>query len=979
MSKHASKLISVLLAIGMLVSSLGIVASADETAESTNPPTEATATPTASPEATPTATPEATATPTPSVDTYYEEALNLVGALKIFEGYGDGDIKPEATITRAEMAKVILTTLNMTSLNTYQGGFSDVAADHWAANIIQTAGDYGIINGMGDGTFGPDNPVKYEQAVKMVICALRYGQEAEMKGGYPEGYLVTAAKKDIEVTKGISGYTVGQDAPRGVVVKMIYNALNALYPVQSGITAQGPQYQTKDGVTLASEVHNVYKEEGIVTATYKTALDSSKKLGENQVMIEGVVYEKDAALDMEQHLAKYVKVYYREYNDDGIKQIVSVIPMDNKYDEVTLDAEKIDEIVDARSANGYINYRQSTNSVKKYKLKAPSVIYNGQKLLDSDYEVAKEDGQSYEDFITPEVGTIKLTDYNDDGYYDVVDVKKYETILVASASEKTIINQYKGVKPLNVNNEDDDKIVTVTKGGSAIKPRNLAKWDVATVLRSVNQTGDKQLIDIEVCNDTISGKIQEKYEEDEDTYVKVDGKEYKVDSHIVEDVKAGNEYTIYLDKFGRVAGVDSASGSKLSGGEKYAWIMNIYSSREKDNPIIRLYTQDGKMEEYEVASKLDYWGPKDTSSSSLYMDKTADRDKVLHPSYITGMTEIRFAKYKVNSEDKINKLYIAVSKDSVSNEDAVIVDTKNFRNATMQGGMLNSTYYITDGITQFVVPNNTQDMNDLDAYEVRNSKAGDYTAKEGLNIDLYLGEIKDNKPGISIRFVNSSSSSVSSTDYGTADDNPTMMVSKITKGIDADTDDEVYYITGYSGGNKVTYKTSTKTSVLELANTGSVFSDKNYNTTEVWSATKSKTELTDYLRAGDICGVSADGATAKILIKMVDSKAYVDGSNQFSISRTSPSNTRDAITFGQVTDMEISDSIIVSLETGNKLTLATDKAITVFDVRKGKVEEDSIQPAELETYIDDNGDVSGDVMFVREFAGGMREVYVIRF
>ena len=42
---------------------------------------------------------------------------------------------------------------------------------------------------MGDGTFAPDAPVTYEQALKMVVCTLGYVQFAENLGEWPEGFI----------------------------------------------------------------------------------------------------------------------------------------------------------------------------------------------------------------------------------------------------------------------------------------------------------------------------------------------------------------------------------------------------------------------------------------------------------------------------------------------------------------------------------------------------------------------------------------------------------------------------------------------------------------------------------------------------------------------------------------------------------------------------------------------------------------------
>ena len=99
-------------------------------------------------------------------DANYSEAVAVLSALDILEGYEDGSFKPDATITRAEFATVVIRMLGLA--DSASGGaeiFTDVAADHWANGYIALAAQQGIVNGYGDGRFGPEDPVKYQEAI----------------------------------------------------------------------------------------------------------------------------------------------------------------------------------------------------------------------------------------------------------------------------------------------------------------------------------------------------------------------------------------------------------------------------------------------------------------------------------------------------------------------------------------------------------------------------------------------------------------------------------------------------------------------------------------------------------------------------------------------------------------------------------------------------------------------------------------------
>jgi hypothetical protein len=123
--------------------------------------------------------------------TIYEEAVTRLEMLEVLKGYPDGTFKPEGSITRAEFAAVAVRVKGLAAVaeaaKGLPSGFSDVPAGHWAAGYVGVAGSTGIVNGIGGGLFAPNAPVKYEEAVTMLVRALGYEQDAQTKGGYPYG------------------------------------------------------------------------------------------------------------------------------------------------------------------------------------------------------------------------------------------------------------------------------------------------------------------------------------------------------------------------------------------------------------------------------------------------------------------------------------------------------------------------------------------------------------------------------------------------------------------------------------------------------------------------------------------------------------------------------------------------------------------------------------------------------------------------
>ena len=139
-------------------------------------------------------------------------------------GDGNGNLRLNDTITRAETAKMICMAGNINiPSNTGEKMFDDVAANHWAYQYIYAAKENKIINGDGNGNFNPENNVTNEEIVKMIVCLLGYSEMAEMKGGFPAGYTATASRIGITSNLNLKTKT---PATRNDVAIMISHALD---------------------------------------------------------------------------------------------------------------------------------------------------------------------------------------------------------------------------------------------------------------------------------------------------------------------------------------------------------------------------------------------------------------------------------------------------------------------------------------------------------------------------------------------------------------------------------------------------------------------------------------------------------------------------------------------------------------------------------------------------------------------------------
>lgn len=128
-------------------------------------------------------------------------ATVLLKELGIIKGYEDDQIHAERSVTRAQMAKIlVLTRGQQNEIPVGSSAFTD-AKGHWAEGYIALANDLGIIQGKGGGVFDPDASVTETEAGAMMLRTLGYGNitGTDWKQAVAETSLKTETLKDIKV------------------------------------------------------------------------------------------------------------------------------------------------------------------------------------------------------------------------------------------------------------------------------------------------------------------------------------------------------------------------------------------------------------------------------------------------------------------------------------------------------------------------------------------------------------------------------------------------------------------------------------------------------------------------------------------------------------------------------------------------------------------------------------------------------------
>lgn len=97
---------------------------------------------------------------------WYATAVNTLASLGIIRGVGDGIFDPNRSITRAEFATIALRFADKTADGT--NPFTDVASNDWYYSAVLNAVGFGWITGYSDGTFRPNASITRAEVATIV-------------------------------------------------------------------------------------------------------------------------------------------------------------------------------------------------------------------------------------------------------------------------------------------------------------------------------------------------------------------------------------------------------------------------------------------------------------------------------------------------------------------------------------------------------------------------------------------------------------------------------------------------------------------------------------------------------------------------------------------------------------------------------------------------------------------------------------------
>jgi len=101
----------------------------------------------------------------------HQAAIEALAAREIINGMTESEFQPEATMTRAQYATIVVKALGLTPKA--NDTFTDVPASAWYAPYVGTANEYGIVNGVSDTEFNPSGTITRQEAAVMTVRAAK--------------------------------------------------------------------------------------------------------------------------------------------------------------------------------------------------------------------------------------------------------------------------------------------------------------------------------------------------------------------------------------------------------------------------------------------------------------------------------------------------------------------------------------------------------------------------------------------------------------------------------------------------------------------------------------------------------------------------------------------------------------------------------------------------------------------------------------
>ena len=643
----------------------------------------------------------------------YAEAVDVMSAVKVIDGYTDGSFNPSATLTRGAAAKIICNLIlgptTASALVADAAPYKDVPTNHTFAGYIAYCQKTGIISGYADGTFKPANSLTGYAFMKMLLGALGY--KAEQEGYTGANWSIQVAKRAMNI--GLKDDLVGDFNG----VKAVTREEACLYAFNT-LKATMVEYDKNSTVTV-----------GNITIKEQSDAKDMANTGKTDGNID-----KDGKM-------QFAEKYFTD-----LKMFSATDDFSRPATQWKIKAEEVGKYTDTPN----LTYTKAVKAGDIYKdlalgstidKKDVTVYINGEKAEDASVALKKgSDSKIGKDYLTKNGNTYStakngvLTEVfydKDDDSAIITQVVTYVGQINKSVKATSSKDAYVVIDQLPMDGPNANVMAVPsdltgkTVSGTLEFETNESYEDDAYVLYTYSQTADevKSLAVAEKVEGYVSQTINKTDDKDANNGLTLAGTAYKMSAAYsgeeLGEISVKEDHTAYLDQYGYAIYVEEVEEIG-----NYALLVNVADKGTFVGKKAELVFTDGTTKV--VTAEKDY-----SKASNLKLDldgngKYDDDDQKIwnaRTSPISGALKAPvIVTYKVADDGVYTLKAVAVAKTSYVDADSKLVMTNDKAGITVQADTnkesLNTSKVTANSASQFVVADRSADktFDDYTAY-----------------------------------------------------------------------------------------------------------------------------------------------------------------------------------------------------------------------------------------------------------------------
>ena len=519
---------------------------------------------------------------TDQADIKATDAVDMLVALGVVDGFEDGSFQPNGTVTRAQMAKMIYVLRtgksDASAYNNDKTSFTDING-HWAAGYIKYCQSLGIIAGKSSTVFAPNATVTAQEAAKMLLVTLGYDATKAGLTGAGWAAKTNALADENGLLKDVNtSFTAA--CPRQYAAQLIYNTVFAPTVVWRDDAYQHTNVLDNDNQTVGEKYMNLVKESAGILYT------CSEVDGKDYYTITTAggqhTYTK-VPVDVSELLGQNVKVLVKHDNNGNYDKAYGVYA-----DE---DSKVIaNSLLGDFELDGTDKIKLDGTSYKLDQAQSANVVYTAQTTTTSAFTTLAT--AAAKGTITPTTAAteIKLIDNDGNGKVDAAVVTPTKVAKVTAVSKTSVTLDFLTAGEANATIKFEDADVY----------DGIKKDDFVAVIDDAYLASDNDLI---YKLDVTSAKADSTRTNE----VKANGDWYKLareEGNVIA-VTTGNTYDFVI-----VGNVVVDADETAASASNIAYISGVKSSSDdvvgstEISVKVRMYFQDGTDAEVKI-SKLD--------------------------------------------------------------------------------------------------------------------------------------------------------------------------------------------------------------------------------------------------------------------------------------------------------------------------------------------------------------------------------------